>query len=133
MSRRYEASDRGRATRARYRASAQGRSARARYGASEQGKAAKARYEASEKGQAMRARYRASSQGKAVRAGINARRLYIGEQYHSMAATAEQAATIRSHVAGLMAEFRARQRAQTCEFLESLQAGVHNDEPRHGA
>ena len=71
----YQASDKGKRTRARYAASAKGRASMHRsqikYAASEKGKRmqalSRAKYAASDKGKKTRARYAASERGKAVR------------------------------------------------------------------
>jgi hypothetical protein len=55
------------------------------------------------------ARYRATEKGKQRDAEHNARRIFIGKQYHGKAPTVERAAVIRQHVKERLSVFISRQ------------------------
>lgn len=60
--------------------------------------------------QARIARYQQSAKRKAVMRRDNAKRIYVGAEYHSRVATVEHARAINRHVSSRMAAFRSYQR-----------------------
>lgn len=85
------------------------RAAQARYQRTEKGKATKARYRKTPLCRAAKERYLSTPRAQQVAAALNARRVYIGQQYHGRAQTVEQASAIQQHVKERIREFKLKQ------------------------
>lgn len=70
---------------------------------------ARARYRLTAKGQATEARYWANPRGQRTKVKNNARRIYLGADYRGLAANAETAAVIQTHIKERVREFKQRQ------------------------
>lgn len=78
----------------------------------EQLRRAQRTYQKTAKGKAAHARYRQTAAGRRVVANSNARRIFLGHDYHSRADSRERAAAIKAHVGERRREFIARQQAR---------------------
>lgn len=81
------------------------RLAQARYKHTEKGKAALKRYGHGPAYRAALVRYRRGVTGQRTLARVNARRIFVGEQYHGRAQTVERAAMINSHIQEMRSAF----------------------------